>query len=155
MSRMVFVVYMISLGAMIGIEVAAGVLVAPVIFFPAAILGENVLSHYQSGLLMTQVFLRFNMILLFVSLFGLICELYFAKKGQGDAWAGVATTVIIGAMALFIFYYTPLIVEAQAAGSEATQTAAFRAHHKGSEWAMKIMLMAQAVLMGRRLWLRG
>jgi hypothetical protein len=146
---------MMSLGAMIGTEVAAGVLVAPVIFFPEGILGENVLSHYQSGILMTQVFLRFNMMLLFVTLFGLVCEIYMAKKGHGDTWAGSATAVVIGTMMLFIFYYTPLIVEAQANGPEATQTVLFSAHHKGSEWAMKIMLMAQTALMGRRLWLRG
>jgi len=147
------VIYIWVLGAVIGIELAVGVLVAPVIFFPASILGEGVLSHYQSGLLMTHIFLRYNMILLVVSLASVIYELYMYRKKSGDVWAWGMSVIALAGMGLFVFYYTPYILEVQAAGVEATKTTAFTSMHKGSEWAMKIILIAQSVLLGRRVWL--
>ena len=61
---MMMVVYLWCLGVMVGMELAAGIFVAPVIFFPQKLLGEGVLSHFQSGLLMTDIFVRMEMILL-------------------------------------------------------------------------------------------
>ncbi|EAH7779714.1 DUF4149 domain-containing protein, partial [Campylobacter coli] len=46
------------LAAMIGIELILGIVVAPVIFYPANLIGEGVLSHFQSGLMMTQIFIK-------------------------------------------------------------------------------------------------
>ncbi|MCD8545194.1 MAG: hypothetical protein LRY52_10250 [Sulfurospirillum cavolei] len=48
--------YLMVLGVALGVEIAAGAFVAPVIFFPQKYLGEGVLTHFQSGILMTQVF---------------------------------------------------------------------------------------------------
>lgn len=148
------VVYLLGLGAMIGIEIGVGMLMAPVIFYPASFLGEGVLSHYQSGILMTQVFLRFNMVLFVMTLFGLIYEALLFKQGNGDRWALGLTLVMVYAAGMFIFYYTPFIVEAQALGAEVTQTEAFRAMHKGSEKIIKILLVAQVIVFGRRVWLK-
>jgi hypothetical protein len=150
---MLNVIYIWALGAVVGIELAIGVLVAPVIFFPASILGEGVLSHYQSGLLMTDIFLRYNMILLIVSVGSVIYELYMYRKKIGDVWAWGMSVVALAGMGLFVFYYTPFILEAQSVGVEATRSAAFASMHKGSEWAVKVILIAQSVLMGRRVWL--
>lgn len=147
------IVYIWLLGAVIGIELAVGVLVAPVIFFPISILGEGVLSHYQSGLLMTHIFLRFNMILLVVSIASVLYELYMYRKKCGDVWAWGMSVVVLAGMGLFVFYYTPYILEAQAQGVEATRSAAFASMHKGSEWAIKVILIAQSIILGRRVWL--
>lgn len=147
------VIYIWALGAVVGIELAVGILVAPVIFFPAAILGEGVLSHYQSGLLMTNIFLRYNIILLVVSIASVLYELYMYRKKSGDVWAWGMSIVTLAGMGLFVFYYTPYILEAQAMGVEATRSAEFASMHKGSEWVMKIILMAQSILLGRRVWL--
>jgi len=148
------VVYLLGLGAMIGIEIGVGMLMAPVIFYPTSFLGEGVLSHYQSGILMTQVFLRFNIVLFVMTLFGLIYEALLFKQGNGDRWALGLTLVMVYTAGMFIFYYTPFIVEAQALGSEATQTQAFASMHKGSEKIIKILLVAQVIVFGRRVWLK-
>lgn len=154
MGRMMMVVYLLALGAMIGMEIGVGLLMAPVIFYPEPLLGEGVLSHYQSGILMTQVFLRFNMALFAVTFFGLLYEAWLFRKAQGDRWALGLTLVMVYAAGMFIFYYTPFIVEAQAAGPEATQTELFHAMHKGSEKIIKVLLVAQVVVFGRRIWLK-
>jgi succinate dehydrogenase/fumarate reductase cytochrome b subunit len=56
-------------------------------------------------------------------------------------------------MILFVFYYTPYIVEAQAQGAGATTTDMFASMHKQSEWIMKVILIAQSILFGRRIWI--
>ncbi|MCD8478315.1 MAG: DUF4149 domain-containing protein [Sulfurospirillum sp.] len=66
--------YLGFLGIAIGVEIAAGALVAPIIFFPQKYLGEGVLTHFQSGILMTQVFLKMNILIGFVALYSIIYE---------------------------------------------------------------------------------
>ncbi|WP_411648036.1 DUF4149 domain-containing protein, partial [Campylobacter coli] len=69
------------LAAMIGIELILGIVVAPVIFYPANLIGEGVLSHFQSGLMMTQIFIKMGYLLIFVSIINLLFEIYsFAKE---------------------------------------------------------------------------
>ncbi|HEF3520623.1 TPA: DUF4149 domain-containing protein, partial [Campylobacter jejuni] len=46
------------LGSIIGVELILGIVVAPVIFYPANLIGEGVLSHFQSGLMMTRIFIK-------------------------------------------------------------------------------------------------
>ena len=58
--------YLFLLGICIGSELAIGIFMAPVIFYPSQYIGEGVLSHYQSGQLMTQVFLKYNILLIFI-----------------------------------------------------------------------------------------
>lgn len=146
------VVYLLCLGIMVGMELAAGIFVAPVIFFPQKLLGEGILSHFQSGLLMTDIFVRMEMILLVFSLFSLVYELYLwmAKKKFSDRWAlilAVGASVFAG---LFIFYYTPFIQEAQQKGAIETTSELFKTMHKHSEWAMKALVMSQIMLFLRR-----
>ena len=66
------VIYVVMLGIAIGVEIAAGAFIAPVIFFPQKYLGEGVLTHFQSGILMTQVFLKTNMLLMIVAVYSLL-----------------------------------------------------------------------------------
>ena len=153
MGKSFFSIYMLFLGVMIGIEIAVGALMAPVIFFPASFIGEGVLSHYQSGILMTQVFLRFNMILLFMTFFGTAYEMYLFKSFKRDKWAIALSLVVLYCALMFVFYYTPFIVEAQEAGVLATQTEAFAKMHQGSEIDIKVLMMAQLALFMRRMWL--
>lgn len=149
------VAYIWILGTVIGIELAIGLLLAPVIFFPTEILGEGVLTHYQSGLLMTHIFLRFNIFLVFASSLGFFIEIYLYIKKRGDLWAFALSSLVLMGMGMFVFYYTPFILEAQSQGVEATQTDIFTSMHKGSEWIIKIILIFQSVVLGRRVWLMG
>lgn len=142
-------IYLFSLAVIVGIELCIGVLVAPVIFHPQNFIGENVLSHIQSGQLMTQVFLGYNKALLFVSGFCFIYELITLIKNKTDNFklkfsAFMLSVVILGLALLFVFYFTNYILEAQTLNT--TQTSDFAKVHEASEITMKIMVFAQIAL---------
>ena len=134
---------------MIGTELTLGILVAPVIFFPQGIIGEGVLTHFMSGQMMTKIFLKFNYVLLFVSAFVAVSELFDLRKKL--AFSLKFSTFMLSflnlALALsFVFIFTPFIVQAQGLGAEATQTAEFAKMHSASEYVMKVMLVLQLIL---------
>ena len=134
---------------MIGTELTLGILVAPVIFVPQSIIGEGVLTHFMSGQMMTKIFLKFNYVLLFVSAFVAVSELFDLRKKL--AFSLKFSTFMLSflnlALALsFVFIFTPFIVQAQSLGADATQTAEFAKMHSASEYVMKVMLVLQLIL---------
>ncbi|NCD13437.1 MAG: DUF4149 domain-containing protein [Epsilonproteobacteria bacterium] len=146
--------YLGLLGIAIGVEIAAGALVAPIIFFPQKYLGEGVLSHFQSGILMTQVFLKMNILIGFVALYSIIYEVQVMMvRKNNDFFSLILSLSILIFTGLFLFYYTPFIVHAQRLGTEYTVTQAFSTMHKQSEWAIKVLMLTQVVLFIRRGWL--
>ncbi|ACZ12447.1 DUF4149 domain-containing protein [Sulfurospirillum deleyianum] len=146
--------YLGLLGIAIGVEIAAGALVAPVIFFPQDYLGEGVLSHFQSGILMTQVFLKMNILIGFVALYSMIYEVQVMMMRKNfDLFSLLSSLVVTIATGLFLFYYTPFIVHAQHMGAEQTATEIFYKMHKQSELVIKILMIAQLGLFVRRGWL--
>ncbi|WP_170000023.1 DUF4149 domain-containing protein [Campylobacter sp. RM9328] len=143
-------VYLFLLAGLIGVELALGVFVAPAIFYPQRYMGESPLTHFESGVIMTQIFIKYNYALLFVSAFALLFEL-FGPKGKTSFYIKIssfALAFINLALALaFVFYFTDFIIAAQAMGEEMTMgNAEFDAMHKASEYVMKLMLMAQTLL---------
>ncbi len=146
------VVYLLCLGIMVGMELAAGIFVAPVIFYPQKLLGEGVLSHFQSGILMTDIFVRMEMILLIFCIISLIYELYLwiSKNRLYDRWSLIFTISACVFAGLFIFYYTPFIQNAQQKGALETVSEAFKTMHTHSEWAMKALVMSQIIVFLRR-----
>lgn len=142
-------IYLFLLAAIVGIELALGVFVAPVIFFPADILGANVLSHFQSGLLMTQIFVRFGYVLIALSAFFFIYELGIIKSNDSFSTrsAPVLAGINLALACLFVFYFTDYVLAAQKLGEIATtQSAEFASVHKASELVFKIMLVLQGLL---------
>ena len=134
---------------MIGTELALGILVAPVIFFPQNIIGEGVLTHFMSGQMMTKIFLKFNYVLLFISAFVAVIELFDLRKKLAFSLkfsTFMLSFLNLGLALSFVFVFTPFIVHAQSLGAEATQTAEFAQMHAASEWTMKLMLFAQLAL---------
>lgn len=134
---------------MIGTELTLGILVAPVIFLPQSIIGDGVLTHFMSGQMMTKIFLKFNYVLLFVSAFVAVSELFDLRKKL--AFSLKFSTFMLSflnlALALsFVFIFTPFIVQAQSLGADATQTAEFAKMHSASEYVMKVMLVLQLIL---------
>ena len=134
---------------MIGTELTLGILVAPVIFFPQSIIGEGVLTHFMSGQMMTKIFLKFLLVLIFVSAFVAVSELFDLRKKL--AFSLKFSTFMLSflnlALALsFVFIFTPFIVQAQSLGADATQTAGFAKMHSASEYVMKVMLVLQLIL---------
>ncbi|AHJ13300.1 DUF4149 domain-containing protein [Sulfurospirillum multivorans] len=152
--RSFMVIYLVMLGIAIGVEIAAGAFIAPVIFFPQKYLGEGVLSHFQSGILMTQVFLKMNLVIGFAALYSIIYEVQvFMMRKNYDFLSFFLSLVIVVGTGLFLFYYTPFIVHAQQLGAMETTTEAFASMHKQSEWVMKALMVAQFGLFIRRGWL--
>ncbi|AFL68782.1 DUF4149 domain-containing protein [Sulfurospirillum barnesii] len=148
------VIYLGILGIAVGVEIAAGAFVAPIIFFPQKYLGEGVLSHFQSGILMTQVFLKMNILIGFVALYSIIYEVQvMMMRKNHDTYALILSLSMVISTGLFIFYYTPFIVHAQQLGAEHTSTLAFSTMHKQSEWVIKILMLTQVALFVRRGWL--
>ncbi|WP_170000421.1 DUF4149 domain-containing protein [Campylobacter sp. RM9328] len=141
--------YLFLLGICIGAELAIGIFMAPVIFYPSQYIGEGVLSHYQSGQLMTQVFLKYNILLIFISSLLLLFEIVNLKGSESFNYkiSAFFLSLIIALLAMsFVFYFTPYILQAQKIGAEATVTAEFVSMHKASEFVMKAMLLAQVAL---------
>ncbi|WP_096022468.1 DUF4149 domain-containing protein [Campylobacter lanienae] len=141
--------YLFLLGICIGAELAIGIFMAPVIFYPSQYIGEGVLSHYQSGQLMTQVFLKYNILLIFISSLLLLFEIVNLKGSESFNYkiSAFFLSLIISLLAMsFVFYFTPYILQAQKIGAEATATAEFVSMHKASEFVMKAMLLAQVAL---------
>lgn len=145
------VIYLAMLGIAIGVEIAAGAFIAPVIFFPQKYLGDGVLTHFQSGILMTQVFLKMNLVIGFVALYSIIYEVQVWMMCKNyDLLSFVLSLVTVIATGLFLFYYTPFIVHAQQLGAAETTTEFFAKMHKESEWVMKLLIVAQFSLFVRR-----
>ena len=141
--------YLFLLGICIGSELAIGIFMAPVIFYPSQYIGEGVLSHYQSGQLMTQVFLKYNVMLTFISSLIFLFEIINLKNSESFNYkiSAFFLALIITLLAMaFVFYFTPYILQAQKIGAEATATAEFLSMHKASEFVMKAMLLAQVAL---------
>ena len=144
-------IYLFLLACIVGIELCMGILVAPIIFRPSEFIGPNVLSHFQSGQLMTQVFLSYNKILLFVSVVAFVYEIINLIKNKNESFrarisAFMLSVIILGLSLLFVFYFTAYIISAQALGAEVTASSEFKSVHGASEITMKIMLLAQVAL---------
>ncbi|RAZ50758.1 DUF4149 domain-containing protein [Campylobacter hyointestinalis] len=143
--------YLFLLALIIGVEISIGAFLAPVLFFPAKYIGEGVLSLFQSGQLMTQVFLKYNTLLIAVCLVSIIYELINLIKNKEDSFnfkfsAFMLSFIVLGLASSFVFYFTPYIVNAQSLGELATTTNDFARIHKASEIVMKIMIIAQTIL---------
>lgn len=148
------IVYVSLLGISLGVQIAVGAFMAPVIFHPSYYLAEGVLSHFQSGILMTQVFLKTNLLLSVVALYSVLYEMIaWLKKTDKDTLSFFLALLSLLLSAAFVLYYTPFIVNAQAGGELATRTDLFAVMHKQSEWVMKALMLTQCGLLFRRMWL--
>ena len=141
------------LAASFGAVIVLGALVAPVIFHSDKVLVDIVLDHYNSGVLMGEVFHRFSYWLYVVVVGVTLYEAVKYKMGQRDAIAfGAGVTVIFSSL-MFSAVYSPKILAMQAIGAEATQSTTFANIHMASELDFKILAVALIVLFVRRLML--
>lgn len=147
MRRYIVIGYLVALSMSIGIVLTLGALVAPVIFTSQELIAQTI-SHYNQGVIMTEIFSRANYWLLFLLSMVFVYEVYDYKQGRKDATVLASAVVIVFTSALFVFYYTPDILAMQQAYT--TQSAAFDAVHKGSELDYKLLLVALVVLVVRR-----
>lgn len=143
-------IYLFLLAALIGCELSIGVLLAPTLFHANDILGLNLLSRLQSGLLMSQVFVKFNYVLVFVAVFGMLLQSYEYFKHKGG-FKKRFSKLMLGAIILvlsllFVFYFSAYILEAARTSMEGVQMQEFDKIHKASEYCLKIIMLAQLIL---------
>jgi len=143
--------YLVILAATFGAVIVLGAIAAPVIFNPNKILVDISLDHFNSGIIMGEIFHRFSYWIYFVATVVIVYEAAMYKLGQRDAIAfGSAITVIFSSL-MFSAVYSPKILSMQAIGVEATQSDTFRNVHLASELDFKILAVGLIVLFIRRL----
>jgi hypothetical protein len=141
------------LAASFGAVIILGAVVAPVIFNSDRILVGITLDHYNSGIIMGEVFHRFSNWLYIVASSVLIYEAVMYKMGQRDAIAFASAVTVVFSSLMFSSVYSPKILSMQAIGEEATQSDTFANIHMASELDFKILAIALVVLFVRRLML--
>ncbi len=149
--RAIFSIYIFIIAALIGIELSLGALVAPVVFFPQQIIGDGVLSHFQSGKLMSEIFVKYGGILIAVSVICLVFEMINFNNNKLQSFRLRLSTLMLTLVniilaLLFVLYFTDYVINAQKIGAEATTTPEFAQIHAASEWCMKLIIVFQTVL---------
>jgi len=138
--------YIVILFITLGAVLCSGIFAASTIFNSKDFFNEAVLTRFQEGLLMTEIFLKLNTLIHLCIAAILFVELYRFKSFDRDYILLAAAFVAIFCGLLFTQYYTPDILAMQALGPQATQTAAFDAVHKGSEIAFKLFAVALLIV---------
>jgi hypothetical protein len=152
MPKKLWIPYLMLLGATLGVGLCVGLFAAPVVFHADDILGGGVISHFQEGQVMTQIFLKSNMLINLTCSAILVVEGYHFIRFWRDAVTFYSAFVTVWTGFLFTLYYTPQIVAFQQQGISIMQNKAFQNTHMMSEWDYKLFVVALAVLLGRYLY---
>lgn len=138
--------YLWLVGLCIGAMVACGAFVAPIIFNAYTYLPDVSITQYDSGILMTQVFLKLNWLLNFSAIMIIIYELLDFKASFRPSFFLLGLN-ILNVILIFIFtlYYTPHILSAQNMGAAYTATPEFENLHSQSEFLFKILLVTLSI----------
>ena len=144
--KIVTVSYIALLFITLGAVLSSGIFVASTIFNSEDVFKTQLLTRFEEGILMTEVFIKLNGLIHLTVLAILLVEVYRYKSFDRDYVLLTAAIVAVFCGLLFTQYYTPEILAMQAQGAQATQTAAFDATHKGSEIAFKLFALALMVL---------
>ena len=151
--KWVDIFYLILLGATLGLVLTLGVIVAPVIFNSNHYLNQQLLTHYQMGLLMTSIFLKGNYWLNTTAIAILLREGYAYKSFQRDKIILPSAATAVAMIFLFTLFYTKEIITLQAQGEEATASKTFQSLHDASELTFKLLALSLFLLLARRLYL--
>ncbi len=141
------------LGASFGAVIVLGAFVAPVIFHPNNILVDMTLDHYNSGIIMGEIFRRFSYWAYAIAIWVVLYEAISYKMGQRDAITFASATTVVFSSLMFSVVYSPKILAIQAIGPEATRSDTFENIHLASELDFKILSVALILLFVRRLML--
>ncbi|CAA6814395.1 MAG: Membrane protein [uncultured Sulfurovum sp.] len=136
--RLLTMIFIIILGMTLGAGLLAGVVVAPTIFNSEAVLGSALLTRFQEGLLMTQVFERLAYLVNFLVIIAILYEVIKFKAFENTRWTMMFTFLVAATGLLFTSYYIPQILEMQTLGEAATMGETFTNVHKGSELNFKL-----------------
>ena len=146
------VLYILLIAMTAGAVLVLGVFVAAVVFHSEVYLTLPLLSRYEEGKIMGEIFRRFTYWAYFMSAVIAVYEVSRYKVMQIDKISILSALGSIGTLLLFSAVYTPKILEYQAKG-EAAIDASFEALHKASEIDFKILLLMLLILFSRRAYL--
>lgn len=146
------VIYLLLIGMTAGAVVVLGVFVAAVVFHSELYLTVPLLSRYEEGKMMGEIFRRFIYWGYFMAVVITVYEVSRYKVMQIDKVAILSALGSVGTLLLFSAVYTPKILEYQARGESAIDES-FEALHKASEIDFKILLVMLLLLFGRRAYL--
>ena len=141
------IAYIITLGTVLGAGLFAGMVVAPTTFHTETLLGAEILSNFQEGLIMTVNFQKLGYAVNFMVFFVLLYEVIKWKNFESDKFTTIAMFLVVTTGLLFTSYYIPDIIQMQQAGELMTQSDAFINTHKGSEINFKIFAFATLALL--------
>lgn len=147
--RNITMIYLIFLAALLGASLYAGIVVAPVTFGTEGILGSEILSRFQEGMIMTQNFVKLSYVVTLGVVVAFLYESYKYKKGERDIWTFVALFLVVTSGLMFSYYYLPDIILMQEAGEAMTQSDIFAKVHKASEINFKIFAFGLLLLLVR------
>ncbi|MBD3793449.1 MAG: DUF4149 domain-containing protein [Campylobacterales bacterium] len=145
--RIMTMSYIITLGIALGAGLYAGIVVAPTIFHSELLLGSELLSNYQEGLLMTANFQKLAYLVNFAVVFVVLYEAIKWKNFESDKWSVIAAFLMIASGLLFTSYYTPDIITMQQAKEAMTQSEAFKNTHLASEIDFKLFAFSTLALL--------
>ncbi|MDO9056003.1 MAG: DUF4149 domain-containing protein [Sulfuricurvum sp.] len=146
------VLYILLIAMTAGAVLVLGVFVAAVVFHSEVYLTLPLLSRYEEGKIMGEIFRRFTYWAYFMSAVIAVYEVSRYKVMQIDKISILSALGSIGTLLLFSAVYTPKILEYQTKG-EAAIDASFEALHKASEIDFKILLLTLLILFTRRAYL--
>lgn len=146
------VLYILLIAMTAGAVLVLGVFVAAVVFHSEVYLTLPLLSRYEEGKIMGEIFHRFTYWAYFMSIIITLYEVSRYKVMQIDKISILSALGAIGTLLLFSAVYTPKILEYQARG-EAAIDASFEALHQASEMDFKILLLMLLILFSRRAYL--
>lgn len=146
------VLYILLIAMTAGAVLVLGVFVAAVVFHSEVYLTLPLLSRYEEGKIMGEIFRRFTYWAYFMSAIIAVYEVSRYKVMQIDKISILSALGSIGTLLLFSAVYTPKILEYQSRG-EAAIDASFEALHKASEIDFKILLLTLLILFSRRAYL--
>jgi uncharacterized membrane protein len=149
---MIDIVYLLLVAMTAGAVAVLGICVAAVVFHSEFYLTLPLLSRYEEGKIMGEIFRRFSYWGYFMAAVITVYELYRYKVMQIDRVAILSALGSVGTILLFSAVYTPRILEYQGRGESAIDES-FEALHKASEIDFKLLLLMLLILFGRRAYL--
>ncbi len=147
------IVYLLLVGMTAGAVAVLGIVVAAVVFHSELFLSLPLLSRYEEGKIMGEIFSRFSYWGYFMAVLITLYELYRYKMMQIDKIAILSALGAVSTLLLFSAVYTPKILEFQSQGEIVMMQNDFEALHKASEIDFKILLVTLLILFCRRAYL--
>ena len=132
--------YIFLLIAVFSINIFLGVVVIPTIFNSEIIFKQELLSKFNEGLLMTNVFIKLKFILIILMIYIFIYEFIIKFNNfKNDILIIITSSIVLLTSYLFIGYYIPNILELQNMGEIMTNSEKFISLHQASEINFKLL----------------